>query len=69
VGACNFFVRGVGRDDKRRSYLRIGGKGWLEPWIILRTYRKAFCGMPLPRELSGLLKRTFSGRELYLYVR
>jgi hypothetical protein len=41
----------------------------LEPWIILRTYRKAFSGMPPPRELSALLKSAFSGRVLYLYVR
>jgi hypothetical protein len=44
-------------------------RGWLEPWIMLWRYWKAFSGMPPPWELSALLERVFSGRGLYLYVR
>jgi hypothetical protein len=43
-------------------------RGWLEPWIMLRRYWKAFSGMPPPLELSALLEKVFSGGGLYLYV-
>jgi hypothetical protein len=45
-----------------------GGKGWLEPWIMLRRYWRAFSGMPPPRELRTLLERVFCGEGLYLYA-
>ena len=44
-------------------------RGWLEPWIMLGRYWRAFSGMPPPRELRVLLESVFSGRGLYLYVR
>jgi hypothetical protein len=44
-------------------------RGWLEPWIMLGRYWKAYSGMPPPRELKALLDRVFSGRGLCLYVR
>src|SRR5215213_9834222 len=43
-------------------------RGWLEPWIMLRRYWRAFSGMPPPPQLKALLERVFSGRGLYLYV-
>jgi hypothetical protein len=43
-------------------------RGWLEPWIMLRRYWKAFSGMPPPPELRALLERVFSGGGLHLYV-
>jgi hypothetical protein len=42
---------------------------WLEPWIMLWRYWRAFCGMPQPQELGVLLEHVFSGRGLYLYAR
>jgi hypothetical protein len=44
-------------------------RGWLEPWIMLGRYWRAFSGMPPPSELRVLLESVFSGRGLYLYVR
>src|SRR5215203_4146941 len=44
-------------------------RAWLEPWIMLRRYWRAFSGMPTPRQLKALLDWVFSGRGLYLYVR
>jgi hypothetical protein len=44
-------------------------RGWLEPWIMLRRYWRAFSGAPPPPELRALLELVFSGRGLYLYVR
>jgi hypothetical protein len=43
-------------------------RGWLEPYVMLMRYWKAFCGKPPPPELEALLERVFSGRGLYLYV-
>ena len=44
-------------------------RGWLEPWIMLWRYWRAFSGMPPPKELKALLERVFSGRGIYLYAR
>ena len=44
-------------------------RGWLEPWVMLWRYWKAFSGMPPPKELQKLLDWLFWGRGLYLYVR
>jgi hypothetical protein len=44
-------------------------RGWLEPWVMLWRYWRAFCGMPPPLELKALLDWVFSGRGLYLYAR
>ena len=43
-------------------------RGWLEPWIMLGRYWRAFSGMPPPQELGALLERVFSGKGLYFYV-
>jgi hypothetical protein len=43
-------------------------RGWLEPWIMLNRYWRAFCTKPPPPELKALLERVFSGKGLYLYV-
>jgi SRSO17 transposase len=37
-------------------------RGWLEPWIMLWRYWRAFSGMPPPPQLRALLERVFSGR-------
>jgi hypothetical protein len=42
---------------------------WLEPYIMLWRYWKAFSGEPPPEELKVLLELLFSGRGLYLYAR
>src|SRR5215213_6815940 len=41
-------------------------RGWLEPYVMLNRYWRAFCGKPPPPELEALLERVFSGRGLYL---
>jgi hypothetical protein len=43
-------------------------RGWLEPWVMLRRYWKAYSDKPSPKELQKLLEWMFSGRGLYLYV-
>ncbi len=43
-------------------------RGWLEPYVMLWRYWRAYCGMPPPLELKALLEQVFSGRGLYLYV-
>jgi hypothetical protein len=43
-------------------------RGWLEPYVMLRRYWRAFSAMPPPPELKALLEWVFSGRGLYLYV-
>jgi len=44
-------------------------RAWLEPWVMLWRYWKAFSDKPPPPELRVLLERVFSGRGLYLYAR
>jgi hypothetical protein len=44
-------------------------RGWLEPWVMLWRYWRAFSDLPPPPELRTLLEIVFSGRGLYLYVR
>ena len=44
-------------------------RGWLEPWVMLWRYWRAYSDRPPPKELGELLERLFSGRGLYLYVR
>jgi hypothetical protein len=43
-------------------------RGWLEPYVMLWRYWRAFTDLPPPKELKALLERTFSGEGLYLYV-
>ncbi len=44
-------------------------RGWLEPWVMLWRYWRAFSDLPPPTELRALLERVFSGRGLCLYAR
>jgi hypothetical protein len=44
-------------------------RAWLEPWVMLSRYWRAFSEMPPPSELKALLEWVFSGRGLCLYVR
>src|SRR5215207_9176461 len=39
-------------------------RGWLEPYVMLGRYWKAFSGMPPPPELRALLEWVFAGRGL-----
>jgi hypothetical protein len=41
-------------------------RGWLEPYVMLNRYLRAFCEKPPPKELEVLLESVFSGRGLYL---
>jgi hypothetical protein len=44
-------------------------RAWLEPWVMLWRYWKAFSDLPPPKELRALLERVFSGKGLCLYAR
>ena len=44
-------------------------RAWLEPYIMLMRYWRAFTDKDPPEELRALLERVFSGEGLYLYVR
>ncbi len=44
-------------------------RAWLEPYIMLWRYWRAFSDKDPPEELRALLERMFSGEGLYLYVR
>lgn len=44
-------------------------EGWLEPWVMLWRYWRAFSYRPPPKELKALLELVSSGRSIYLYVR
>ena len=63
----------AGREKRRASVpwpeaLR-AVRGWLEPWVMLWRYWRAFSRTAPPPEPRALLERVFSGRGLYLYVR
>jgi hypothetical protein len=55
------------RDETDLEALR-GVRGWLEPYVMLGRYWRAFTDLPPPKELKALLERMFSGEGLYLYV-
>jgi hypothetical protein len=44
-------------------------RAWLEPYVMLIRYWRAFSDLPPPPELRALLEWVFSGRGLYLYAR
>ena len=44
-------------------------RAWLEPYVMLWRYWRAFTDKHPPEELRALLERVFSGEGLYLYVR
>ena len=44
-------------------------RAWLEPYIMLIRYWRAFSDLPPPEELKALLEWVFSGKGLYLYAR
>ncbi len=62
------------REGKKRRPLLSSPKasravrGWLEPWIMLGRYWRAFTDLPPPKELRALLERVFAGEGIYLYV-
>jgi hypothetical protein len=41
---------------------------WLEPYVMLMRYWKAYSEKPPPKELRRLLERVFVGKGLYLYA-
>jgi hypothetical protein len=62
----------AGRGKKESQAMLAGDaravRGWLEPYVMLNRYWRAFCAKPPPPEIRALLERVFSGRGLYLYV-
>ncbi len=44
-------------------------RAWLEPYVMLMRYWRAFSDLPPPEELKALLEWVFSGKGLYLYAR
>ena len=44
-------------------------RAWLEPYVMLMRYWRAFSDLPPPEELQALLEWVFSGKGLYLYAR
>ena len=42
-------------------------RAWLEPWIMLRRYWRAWSEQPPPGPLQGLLEALEHGQALYLY--
>jgi hypothetical protein len=46
-----------------------GVRAWLEPYVMLMRYWRAFSDLPPPKELKALLEWVFSGRGLYFYAR
>jgi hypothetical protein len=61
--------RAIRRHSDRWPESLLAVRGWLEPWVMLWRYWRAFCDLSPPPELRALLEQVFSGRELYLYVR
>jgi hypothetical protein len=43
-------------------------RSWLEPYVMLVRYWKAYSDLPPPKELQKLLERLFCGEGLYLYA-
>jgi hypothetical protein len=44
-------------------------RGWLEPYVMLGRYWRAFTDLPPPKEFRALLERVFAGEGIYLCVR
>jgi hypothetical protein len=44
-------------------------RSWLEPYVMVWRYWRAYSDLPPPPGLRALLERVFSGRGLYLYAR
>jgi hypothetical protein len=63
-----------GRGKKEASATLLAGsivrtvRGYLEPWVMLRRYCRAYSAKPPPPQPKALLERVFSGQGLYLYV-
>jgi SRSO17 transposase len=43
-------------------------RGWLEPFVLVQRFWRAFSALPLPRVLRGLVERCRCGRPLNLFV-
>jgi hypothetical protein len=43
-------------------------RSWLQPYVMLLRYWRAYTDLPLPEQLEALLDRLFSAEGLYLYV-
>src|SRR6266487_4858650 len=43
-------------------------RAWLEPWVLLRRYWRAWSALPPPRPLQQLLEHLHQGFPLYLYA-
>ncbi|MBO0780089.1 MAG: hypothetical protein J2P37_14795 [Ktedonobacteraceae bacterium] len=42
-------------------------RSWLEPWILLRRYWRAWSEQPPPGPLQGLVEALAHGQHLFLY--
>jgi hypothetical protein len=43
-------------------------RSWLQPYVMLLRYWRAYTELPPPKEFQALLGRLFSAEGLYLYV-
>ena len=44
-------------------------RSWLQPYVVLLRYWRAYTELPPPEEFEVLLGRLFSAEGLYLYAR
>jgi SRSO17 transposase len=62
----------VGRGKKEAGRIVAGGAeggvGWLESYVMLCCYWRAYTDLPPPDELRALLERMFASEGIYLYV-
>lgn len=43
-------------------------RSWLQPYVMLLRYWRAYTDLPPPKQLGALLDRLFCAQGLYLYV-
>jgi hypothetical protein len=43
-------------------------RAWLQPYVMLLRYCRAYTDLPPPEQLEALLDRLFSAEGLHLYV-
>jgi hypothetical protein len=43
-------------------------RSWVQPYVMLGRYWRAYTDLPPPKELQRLLERLLDGEGVYLYV-